>query len=1296
MPLLIGGSLAFASQVYFPERLEPIGEAWRWTDVEALGPGSIRCFDAPKSGAVWVGIGNELVRYDGREMQRLSADGDTPWVPRAVKETERGEVYLLSRQELHRFSGGEWKRLQHVGPFAVRRMQEDADGRVWFASRGAIFSALGEEVVMSRGIAAAILDIEFDQSGQLWALDAQGSVVCCETEDGVASVKRSWQGTGGFPAGRLGRVGMIEVDSEGIVWFVDSNPQRAPRSYDPRKDVWEEVDLRKAGGNNVNYSILEPQSGRLLISGNESISYRSGADWASISNANLRLTDFTTYMSLGRDGQVWFVQSNSSQGRSRLARVDYSGRRWKDYANLNFQCEWGEGRLCFLTKKGEFVIHDTARGEWELFSLEDGLIDNPLVALLSAKGEIWIAGSHENEAAVNQFDGEKWIRHDLPELGEIVSRFGARSFSDGSLLFACGQETTIEPGKGGIVRFRPQGEGYVKERLEDTHNRIIAIQEDSEGNLLYSKDRIFRYGEDTFSGIEVPRKHRVSWIDEFHTQSDGKLWFCNWGQGVHYFDGSKWRMFTESDGLSSIYVSNLMVQKDGTVLALTAKGLDRYQHGQWQNVKGPAISGIREGTTLRSSSDGSVWVNLASRSWYFRKNSRENAAMNFRSLRFKPDALPPETRIVSMDERSKYSDTAYISWTGVDPWSETPQIDLLFSYQLDQGRWSPFSKDASTHFSELEPGDHRLRVRALDQDGNVDTSPAVLSFTVYAPFWETPWFVATAVAVPIIVIGLIILLLAQRIRHMAELDGLRTRFLMNISHELRSPLSLIMLPLEKFIQEHGIDENSKGLATALRSTRRLNQLVEQLLELHKAKAQKYKLNPKAGDVVRYTRAVVADFDSLASSRNQTVQFSCKEESYLTRFDEDIYRKILDNLVLNAIKHSPANSEVTVTLEKGEDSGLGTGQLRLVVEDNGAGIQPNVLKRIFEPFYNNSENSSQRIRSFGIGLALVKELVDFCQATIAVESPVKDSEGRRFGSRFTIEFSNMPEFEAPQLEAASWEANEPEGRGVTVSETPATLESESDRAVVLLVDDHNELREYIAEELAVDFTVIEAEGSREGIDLATEKVPDLIIADVMMPEMDGIAFCRALKENAATSHIPVILQTSLASEEKEVASFEAGAIDYLTKPTSVTLLKKRIQSHLDAGKRHAKFLRTQLLEPEAEVSAAVNDSEAELVKRIRSVVEQNWSQPDFNTDMLASEIGMSRSSFYLKCKAITNVSPAEAIKSYRLAKAKELLSSGKSVAEVATLVGYLETSSFYRAFKKRFNCTPSEFQKQARN
>ena len=1165
---------------------------------------------------------------------------------------------------------------------------------MWFAAEGRLISVLGGKMVKSERLTNRIIDIEWDRSGWMWALDSNGSVFRCSTHEGLAIVERKWEGSGPNRKSRNSNFGMVEQTSDGRIWVVDSNPNTPPRYLNVTDDKWIESDLLDSGGTHRNYAIIEPEEGRLLISGDESISYLSGRNWRSIDNAILNLTDRETFMAMGKDGYLWILQANN-----RFARIDYQGNRWKSFPKLNFQCDWEGNRTCFLSEKGELVIHNTYRDEWTNYGLQDGLIDNALVVIPSSRGDLWIAGSHENQAAVSQFDGKKFELHQLPELGNIISRFSARSLSDGSLVFGSGQEEGLRNGIGGIVRFRYLNGKYVKERLRNSHPRVISIKEDPHGDLLYSKDRIYRFAADNqFSPLDVPAEFRVSWIDDFHIQENGNLWFCNWGEGIRFFDGNNWHSFSENEGLSSNYVSNLLILDPGNAFALTARGLDRFHNGRWDKVNGgPEFNGIREGSTLKLSSDGFVWVSLAYRAWYFRQESRLSLTKHFKCLRFKTNDLAPKTFVAFENTGDKYSNSIYLTWSGRDPWAETPAKDLVFSHQIDQEEWSPFSLEKSKYISKLEPGNHTFKVKARDQDGNIDPNPAVLSISIFAPFWQSAWFIALIIVTPITVIGLIFLLLAQRLRHMAELDRARTRFMTNISHELRSPLTLIMMPLEKFLNENNnTNEYSNGLGTALRNAKRLSLLIEQLLDLRKAKAGSYKIHPKAGDVIRFTKAVLADLDNIASSRKQQLHFFHDADVYNTYFDEEVYHKILDNLVLNAIKHSPVRSNISVTLRFGAMDGFGEDKIRLIVEDHGYGIKPEILKRIFEPFYSRGKKGvKQSQRSYGVGLALVKELVDLCGATIAVESPTQYDNGRKYGSRFTVEFQEMPAIEKILIPADFKEGAVDESENSSSIPFPVVLsKKQNEKALILLVEDHIELREYIAQELALEFTVIQAANGREGIDMAMERIPDLILADVVMPEMDGIAFCDTIKRNLSTSHIPIILQTSLASDQKETEGLKAGAIDYITRPISMTLLVGRIRNHLRFQNQYAIYLRSQLLAADKDASSAKNDVELEFVRKIRSILQENWADIHFNTEILAQHLGMSRSSFYYKFKALTHLSPAAVIKNYRLDKAVDLLRKGKPVCEVASLIGYSETSPFYRAFKKRFHCPPSEFQKEA--
>ncbi len=532
--------------------------------------------------------------------------------------------------------------------------------------------------------------------------------------------------------------------------------------------------------------------------------------------------------------------------------------------------------------------------------------------------------------------------------------------------------------------------------------------------------------------------------------------------------------------------------------------------------------------------------------------------------------------------------------------------------------------------------------------------------------------------------------LRKEFAQQALLDNLKSRFFANISHEFRTPLTLIMGPVEDLLQEKGAQKFRAPLLNIHRNSKRLLQLINQLLDLSRVDARSYRVNTTREDIIPFVNQVVHSFTSLAERKN--IQLIVEADAPLKDrliegqqcfyFDTDILEKILYNLLSNAFKFTPDGGIITVSLCLAEKE---KGFLELKVADTGAGIPADKLPFIFERFYQADDSSKRQYQGTGIGLSLVKELVALHQGKITVSSEV--NKGTIFCCYFPLNKKIISKETIPRTPAreAGMPAMPVPGEMITADSPQKAGNGEP---IVLIVEDHEDVRNYIREKLQDNYAILEAQNGKKGWQMATEQIPDLVISDVMMPEMDGFELCSSLKTDDRTSHIPVILLTARAEDADKLTGLETGADVYLVKPFNSRELKIRVNNLIELrNKMRTKFSGTLMVKP-SEITVTSRDSA--FMQNLLSATESHIADEDFSVEQLGQEVCMSVSQINRKLKALINQSAQQFIRSVRMERAKELLKNDAgTIAEIAFKSGFSDPGYFTRVFKNHFGCLPSE-------
>ncbi|MDH7462749.1 two-component regulator propeller domain-containing protein [Chitinophagaceae bacterium 26-R-25] len=645
-------------------------------------------------------------------------------------------------------------------------------------------------------------------------------------------------------------------------------------------------------------------------------------------------------------------------------------------------------------------------------------------------------------------------------------------------------------------------------------------------------------------------------------------------------------------------------------------------------------------------------------------------------------------------------------------YSNTEKSQYMYMLEGFDKEWTiTDGKNRKATYTNLSPGTYTFKVKASNDDGVWNEKGITMTIKVLPPFWKTP----LAYLLYLLVIGGVLYFARFRIlqrartkfaleqeRHQAqrlhELDMLKIKFLTNVSHEFRTPLSLILTPLERMLKFSGDDEK-KQLQLIYRNARRLLNLVNQLLDFRKMEVKELKLQTRQGDIVQFMKDIAQSFTDLADKKNIRFSVTTNVEHFITFFDHDKIERILFNLLSNAFKFTPENKTVDVSvLLKAIHADNATHLLTVTVNDTGIGMENDKKEKIFDRFFQNEIPGTLINQGSGIGLAITKEFVKLHNGSISVHSIL--GEGSTFEvalplkevvhapvhieeniiSEVVAVNGNNKHIETEQhIVPAEIEIQEEEVKGNSFSKKPT----------VLLVEDNDDFRFYLKDNLREHFNILEAENGKVGWQKALASHPELVVSDISMPVMDGIELCKKLKADKRTAHIPVILLTALTGEDQQLRGLETGANDYMTKPFNFEILQSRIKNLLSLQTKMRKTYQKQMEVKPADVE--ISSPDEKFLTQALEVVEKNISNPDFSVEDLSKAMFMSRVALYKKLLTLSGKSPIDFIRDIRLKRAAQLLEKSKmTVSEIAYEVGFNDPKYFAKYFKKEFGVTPSAY------
>ncbi|RFS18433.1 ATP-binding protein [Emticicia sp. C21] len=524
---------------------------------------------------------------------------------------------------------------------------------------------------------------------------------------------------------------------------------------------------------------------------------------------------------------------------------------------------------------------------------------------------------------------------------------------------------------------------------------------------------------------------------------------------------------------------------------------------------------------------------------------------------------------------------------------------------------------------------------------------------------------------------------------LSELDILKTRFFANISHEFRTPLTLLSAPLSDFSKKY---PNEPMFGVMQRNLVRLQNLINQILDLSKLEAGKMKPQIQEGDLAAFIRHLEASFESLAQSKNISFEYDRSINTYIACFDADKLEKIVSNLLSNAFKFTPEKGKIAVKTSYSDKD------FTINIQDSGIGIETERLPFIFDRFYQVEDSTSlksytRNYEGTGIGLALVKELVDVLKGKIQVESKI--SVGTTFTITIPTDKSTWQEF-ISQEPGPTNDDEKAKAEIIVVNgknSNPKAIEKpiDTEQPILLIIEDNEDLRAYIRSHFELSYQIIEAIDGQDGYEKALAFIPDLVICDLMMPRLDGFEFCKLVKSDIRTNHISVIMLTARAALEDRLEGLELGADDYLAKPFNTEELQTRVRNLINIRQTLQQKYSQTIVAPLPVNEAKLMSLDEQFLQKLYDIIDRNLQNTDFNTNQLADEVNMTAGQLRRKLKAITDQNIIEFIRNYRLQKAAILLQNKSvSVSDVGYQVGFENLSYFSKMFFETFGKYPSEW------
>lgn len=1320
---------------------------------KGLSNSEIRSIYKDRSGFIWVGTPSGLNRYDGYEIRSIKQDLSATETPAnndigQIQEDMLGRLWLTTRTgyaiyntEQERFEEdltGIFKQYADTDDFWSVHI--DKAKNFWFVTwedirfydvkanqlkvfeqgKGGLSRGLMADIKQGKNRYWFLLD-----NGQLECMDAQSHKIISRD----STIQR-------ISHVRNGREMRLFVDSAGDVWVYGFDSQLGAAHYNTAKGSWqiysnhspqkeyrisnntvtaiEEDDQKNIwiGTDHGGVNLINKKTGEITVILNDE------KDPLSIPQNTIKsiYKDDTGIMWLGtyKKGICYYHESiYKFKSPTASARLPFN--------DINCFHETADGNIWIGTNGGGLIYFDRKIERYTQYKHDPSNTNSPagnvVVSIKEDKqGRIWIGYYLEG---LDCYDGKKFknYRYDPDD---------PTSITDNNVwVLCCDRAGNLWAGTlgGGVVVLDIMTGKIIKHF--DTSGSVYSLVESKSGGMfvgaqsgLYiynpATEKLELYEPEIFSKVQLSRND----INNLYEDTRGLLWIGT-RNGLFIYNPytKEVSFYSQQNGLSSDLVQSIQEDSENNMWIATNRGLtclkvstneetpgyffqlinydssegllgEQFNYNaSFMTSKSELLFGGTQGfsmfiptqITYNSIPPKVIITNFQ----IYNKSIKPNEKYNGRVLLEKSIGLTDKIKL-------KYSDNYFTLTFAALDYCIPNKARYFYKLEGFNDQWLEADRSSRrVTYTNLNPGTYLFKLKAFNNDGIESSEPVLLKIIITPPFWNTTiaWVIYALLLIAIIlwyrrrmtIKAEKKLEYAQeklKVNQQLEMDEMKLRFFTNISHEFRTPLTLILTPLEE-LQKKETDHEKKNLLHVIdRNARKLLGLVNQLLDFRKLDVNAHKIQRSHGDIVQFMKEQASLFNEAMNKKQISFTFKSDFPVLYMWFDSDKMGKTMINILSNAYKFTPEGGHVNVKLQAYERE-----KIKIAVEDDGIGIPESDLDKIFERFYQVKSSKEGNFQGSGIGLHIAKEFIELHGGEIqAIRLPEK---GTRFEIILPIVQQDQPIEESEELDKAK-EAEE------TTDPYNSEQSMEDQLPKLLIVEDNADLRSFLSDQFKHEYSVLQAENGVEGKEIALSEIPDMILTDVMMPQMDGVTLCQELKADIRTSHIPLILLTAKSGEESKLEGLTAGADDYITKPFNLDILKIKIKNIVEARKKSQNEFHQQIkIEPS---KITVSSLDEKLISKALEYTEKHLSDPDYSVEELSRELGMSRVHLYKKLSSLTGKTPIEFIRVVRLKRAAQLLKESQlSVSEIAYEVGFNNPKYFRKYFKDEFGVLPSQYE-----